>query len=78
MDRLVRAPTPLLSAEPADSPVDATTLLELTDPGARVLAGRAHHVQLNGIDRWIGGVHLVGRDVRWRFDEGTETIKPAG
>jgi hypothetical protein len=76
MDRLARAPTALLSAEPASAPVDADTLLGLTDTGARVLAGRADHVELNGIDRWIGGVHLVGQDARWRFDEGTETIKP--
>ena len=76
MDRLARAPTALLSAEPAGSAVAADTLLGLTDTGARVLAGRADHVELNGIDRWIGGVHLVGHDVSWRFDEGTETIMP--
>jgi hypothetical protein len=33
--------------------------LRLTDTGARVLAGAADHVRLNGIDRWLGGVHLV-------------------
>ncbi len=42
--------------------------------GARVLAGDADHVALNGVDRWIGGVHLNGRDARWRWDEGTERI----
>ncbi len=30
----------------------------ITDTGREVLAGRAHHVRLNGIDRWLGGVHL--------------------
>ena len=35
------------------------------------------------IDRWIGGVHLQGHHVPWRWDDGTETIihvagKPAG
>jgi hypothetical protein len=39
-----------------------------------VLEGRADHVALNDVDRWIGGVHLSGRAVPWRFDEGTETI----
>jgi len=34
------------------------------------------HVGLNGVDRWIGGVHLTGRAVRWRWDEGTESIAP--
>jgi hypothetical protein len=41
---------------------------------ATVLEGRADHVSLNGIDRWIGGVHLTGTEVPWRWDEGTETI----
>jgi hypothetical protein len=38
-----------------------------------VLAGEADHVELNGADRWIGGVHLHGRGVP-RFDEGTELV----
>jgi hypothetical protein len=39
-----------------------------------VLRGEADHVALNGIDRWVGGVHLHGRAARWRWDEGTESI----
>jgi hypothetical protein len=31
-------------------------------------------VNLNGIDRWIGGVHLRGRETSWRWADGTETI----
>ena len=34
--------------------------LSLTAEGAAVLAGRADHVELSGIDRWLGGVHLEG------------------
>jgi hypothetical protein len=80
MDRLARAPVPLLDAEPAGRPIDRTTALRLTDAGARVLAGAADQVGLNGIDRWIGGVHLQGGHARWRWDDGTETITtgPAG
>lgn len=78
MDRLVRGPQPLLIAEPAPAPVDSNTWLRLTDAGARVLAGQADYVRINGIDRWIGGVHLSGRDVAWRFDEGTEQVRAAG
>ena len=48
--------------------------MALTDAGPRVLAGDADHVALNGIDRWIGGVHLPGREVPWRWDEGIESI----
>jgi hypothetical protein len=31
----------------------------ITDAGREVLAGRSDHIELNGIDRWIGGVHLM-------------------
>jgi hypothetical protein len=46
----------------------------LTPDGERVLAGEADFVALHGIDRWIGGVHLRGRSVPWRWDEGTERL----
>jgi hypothetical protein len=42
--------------------------VQLTTTGRAVLAGRADHITLNGIDRWIGGVHLKGNSVRWRWD----------
>jgi hypothetical protein len=74
MDRMARARVPLLEAQPTRRSIDRTTALRLTDTGARVLAGDADHVRLNGIDRWIGGVHLRGGYPRWRWDDGTETI----
>jgi len=46
----------------------------LTEAGRRVLDGAADHVELNGVDRWIGGVHLLGREVSWRWDDGVEAI----
>jgi hypothetical protein len=75
VDRLARGPAPLLRLDPA-GPVDRRTGLRLTDAGAEVLAGRADQVALNGIDRWIGGVHLTGRDSAWRWDDGTEAVVP--
>ena len=74
IDRMARARVPLLEAQPTRRPTDRTTALRLTDTGARVLAGDADHVRLNGIDRWIGGVHLRGSSPKWRWDDGTETI----
>ena len=41
--------------------------LELTLAGGDALAGRFDHVEVNGVDRWIGGVHLEGRTVTWRW-----------
>jgi hypothetical protein len=49
--------------------------LAITQAGRDVAAGRRDHVALNGIDRWKGGVHLVG-DGRspWRWDESRQTL----
>ena len=74
MARMARAPVPLLATDPEESPVDRSTRLRLSDTGARVLAGEADHVQLNGIDRWVGGVHLHGHHTPWRWHEGTESM----
>jgi hypothetical protein len=74
MTRLVAAPTPLLETEPAAPPVDRHTALRLSAAGRSVLAGEADHVALNGVDRWIGGVHIEGRAVRRRWNEGTESL----
>ena len=71
MARLAAAPTPLLQTT---EPVRHDTPVSITDAGREVLAGRRDHVALNGIDRWIVGVHLTGTDPAWRWDEGTETV----
>jgi hypothetical protein len=77
MTRLARARTPLLATDPPTGQVTAATGLRLTPAGRRVLAGEADHVALNGVDRWVGGVHLHGPTARWRWDEGTESITRA-
>ncbi|MDQ2921692.1 MAG: RNA polymerase subunit sigma-24 [Acidobacteriota bacterium] len=46
---------------------------EITEPGKAVLRGEADFVELNGIDLWLGGVHL-SRSNLWRWDESSETI----
>jgi len=74
MDRMAGARVPLLVVDSGGRPVDRHTGLRLTDAGARVLAGEADHVSLNGVDRWIGGVHLQGDGARWRWDDGTESL----
>jgi hypothetical protein len=74
MDQLAAGPDPLLLLDPPGRPVGRATGVRLTDTGARVLAGQADQIARNGIDRWIGGVHLHGHHVPWRWDDGTETI----
>lgn len=68
--RLLEARHPLLQRKSDDAP------LHLTDDGRRVLAGSADDVALNGIDRWIGGVHLTP-DNLWRWS-GEELAKREG
>lgn len=41
----------------------------LTEAGRDVLSARADHVHLSGINRWLGGVHLNGTEVLWRWNE---------
>jgi hypothetical protein len=42
--------------------------VELTPEGDSVLHGKADHIDLNGIDRWRGGVHLHADNV-WHADK---------
>jgi hypothetical protein len=50
---------------------------EITDAGRRVLAGEVDRVELLGIDRWVGGTHLVPGAV-WRWDaDASELVAPA-
>jgi hypothetical protein len=48
----------------------------ITDAGRSVLAGEADRVELLGIDRWVGGTHLVPGAV-WRWDtEASALVAP--
>lgn len=42
--------------------------LELTETGRAVLAGERGFIETNGLDLWLGGVHLVDGSV-WRWDD---------
>jgi hypothetical protein len=67
---LATAQPPLLTInlqDPKGSEMPVGTL-ELTRPGREVALGRADRIQLCGIDRWLGGVHLEGRGPAWRWN----------
>ena len=66
--RLTEVPHPLLAIVPPlnGTPV-GTERVTMTDAGRDVLDGKADYVALNGIDRWIGGVHLTPSNC-WRWD----------
>jgi hypothetical protein len=70
LERLARGPAPLLR-------IDADGRYHLTPVGAAVLDGRADQVELNGVDRWLGGVRLRGR-APWRWDRATRRLHVTG
>jgi hypothetical protein len=55
---------PLIDSTPE---FEAQTLT-LTAAGRAVHAGDLDHIACNGIDRWLGGVHLHGPEAAWRWD----------
>jgi hypothetical protein len=80
--RFVSATNPLLSfAEPFQGRFETHEFnrakLKLTDLGRRVLAGKDDHIVRNGIDRWIGGVHLKGKRIAWRWGERQQKVVPS-
>jgi hypothetical protein len=47
----------------------------VTEAGRQLLQGEADWIELNGgIDRWLGGVHLHGRQAQWRWDDAQKII----
>jgi hypothetical protein len=73
---LASASLPLVRLETpgTDAPL-ARQAVALTPLGRDVLAGRADHARVNGVDRWIGGVHLLGHEPAWRWDAESGTVR---
>jgi hypothetical protein len=56
--------------EPPQDPIPfGDAVFTLADDGRRVLNGEVDAIELNGIDRWLGGVHLTARGPIWRWDD---------
>ena len=69
------APIPLRSAESDEEFWQRKVML--TPFGFEVLQGRADAVAANGIDKWIGGVHLT-TERHWRWDAVLQrTVEPS-
>jgi hypothetical protein len=79
LENFVTAAHALLElADSKDNKFHYGSVLKLTALGKRVLSGRADAVELNAIDRWLGGVHLKGRRVQWRWSPQLGTVVSAG
>ncbi len=68
LQQLKRGPSPLLMEEIKEAAMYESAFA-ITDAGRSVLSGAADRVTLNGIDEWLGGVHLQGHANIWRWDE---------
>ncbi len=54
--------------------IDEDGVYRITPTGREVLAAQADHVRLNGINRWLGGVHLSGTEALWRWNERAQRL----
>lgn len=82
LDRLASGQRPLLSVSRPGTrartlSADADDVAELTADGQKVLEGKLDWIELGGSDRWLGGVHLAGRDARWRWDADDRRVRPS-
>lgn len=76
LEGLAAAPLPLVRIDaPHGQTPPARRAVSLTAVGQRVLTGALDHAALNGVDRWVGGVHLEGRAPAWRWDRSTHTLR---
>jgi len=66
--RLAAEPYPLLRLSANTGDRFSQSIVDITELGKQVLAGKEDHVRLGGVDKWIGGVHLHGSESRWRWN----------
>jgi hypothetical protein len=80
LKQLAKAPAPLLtlSSSVKGATTDAAEMLlttfSLTDIGKAVLDGEEDFVRRNGIDWWVGGVHLKGKESDYRWEEDAQEL----
>jgi hypothetical protein len=77
--RMNQVPHPLFSVsgnagEEMDREIVATAVFEITEVGKAVLRAETDFVALNGIENWLGDVHLSERKNLWRWDEESQTL----
>jgi len=75
---LASPPRPLVRLEPAITGSPYPQRIAITTTGRDVLDGRDDWVRIRGIDRWLGGVHLEGREAAWRwYEAGRRLVRTA-
>ncbi|HVG19957.1 MAG TPA: DUF1835 domain-containing protein [Blastocatellia bacterium] len=82
LERMARADQPLAVIDGLDDSNSRLTpsrihktSFSITETGEEVLEGKADFVALNGIDLWLGGVHLNDKENLWRWDEQEQKLE---
>lgn len=73
LKRLAKLDTPLLALDVMNKSLRETTV-QVTDFGSEVLEGKHNVIEVNGIDDWVGGVHLSAGNI-W-FQDGKAIVSP--
>jgi len=71
---LAIGPRALLRLDPPATRFLQHQRVSITPAGLEALDGREDWVRLRGFDRWLGGVHLHGREAAWRWDTDSERL----
>ena len=77
--RLAQANEPALTigVEDVDGMMKSGALIQapmqITQFGEEVLSGKRDFIHTNGLDFWLGGVHLTPNNL-WRWHEETQTV----
>lgn len=80
LNRLANASFPVLTVRERvkGASMDSAQMLlssfEITKFGKAVLKGTEDFVTRNGIDHWLGGVHLEGDEAAWRWEEQADEL----
>ena len=74
VERLASQPSPLIRIRRSAKRWPAWRAVS-TAAGRAVLAGKKDAIRLRAIDRWIGGVHLQGREAEWRWNGETMRLE---
>lgn len=79
--RMSEAQNPLLNVKngnPSDPNLTPENVhqmtFEITEAGDSVLKAQGDFIEMNGIDSWLGGVHLLGKTDLWRWDDQAQKL----
>jgi hypothetical protein len=79
LQRMANESTPFINQQDGGADGPAVTRIfhssfEINEHGKSALKGEEDFVRANGIDLWLGGIHLKGTESAWRWDEDAQEL----